>query len=34
MLTIPTSMAYGKDAATQGKPAGTLVFIVELDKVS
>lgn len=33
LLSIPTDMAYGKDAATQGKPAGPLVFIVELQEV-
>lgn len=33
LLSIPTDMAYGKDAAAQGKPAGPLVFIVELQEV-
>jgi hypothetical protein len=33
MLTIPTDMAYGPDAASQGRPAGTLVFFVELKEV-
>lgn len=30
MLTIPTSLAYGDSAASQGKPAGTLVFVVKI----
>lgn len=33
LLSIPTEMAYGKDAAAQGSPAGPLVFIVELKEV-
>ncbi|WP_183512791.1 FKBP-type peptidyl-prolyl cis-trans isomerase [Paeniglutamicibacter cryotolerans] len=33
LLSIPTDMAYGKDAAAMGKPAGPLVFIVELQEV-
>ena len=33
MLTIPSDLAYGPDAAAQGRPAGTLVFFVELKEV-
>lgn len=33
MLSIPTDMAYGSDAEAQGRPAGPLVFIVELEEV-
>ncbi|GAA5229034.1 FKBP-type peptidyl-prolyl cis-trans isomerase [Paeniglutamicibacter antarcticus] len=33
MLTIPTDLAYGPDAAAQNKPAGPLVFFVELKEV-
>ena len=33
MLTIPTDLAYGPDAASQGMPAGPLVFFVELKEV-
>ncbi|RAX47941.1 peptidylprolyl isomerase [Arthrobacter sp. AQ5-05] len=33
MLTIPTDLAYGPDAAAQGAPEGTLVFFVELKEV-
>jgi hypothetical protein len=33
MLTIPTDLAYGPDAASQGSPAGPLVFFVELKDV-
>ena len=32
-LTIPTDKAYGADAAAQGRPAGPLVFIIELKDV-
>ncbi|MHA7269078.1 FKBP-type peptidyl-prolyl cis-trans isomerase [Arthrobacter sp. HLT1-20] len=31
LLTIPTSLAYGEEAAAQGKPAGTLVFVVKIE---
>lgn len=34
LLTIPTDLAYGENAEAQGRPAGPLVFYVELDKVS
>nr|WP_218648824.1 FKBP-type peptidyl-prolyl cis-trans isomerase [Paenarthrobacter nitroguajacolicus] len=30
LLTIPTDLAYGPNAAAQGKPAGPLVFVVEI----
>jgi peptidylprolyl isomerase len=30
LLTIPTDLAYGKNAAAEGKPAGPLVFVVEI----
>ncbi|MFW0774808.1 FKBP-type peptidyl-prolyl cis-trans isomerase [Paenarthrobacter nitroguajacolicus] len=30
LLTIPTDLAYGANAAAQGKPAGPLVFVVEI----
>ncbi|MEO5994568.1 MAG: FKBP-type peptidyl-prolyl cis-trans isomerase [Arthrobacter sp.] len=30
LLTIPEDLAYGKTAAAQGKPAGPLVFVVEI----
>lgn len=30
LLTIPTDLAYGASAASQGKPAGPLVFVVEI----
>jgi peptidylprolyl isomerase len=30
LLTIPSSLAYGDSAAAQGKPAGPLVFVVEI----
>ncbi|MEW1782360.1 FKBP-type peptidyl-prolyl cis-trans isomerase [Arthrobacter sp. NPDC080086] len=30
LLTIPSDLAYGADAAAQGKPAGPLVFVVEI----
>lgn len=30
LLTIPTDLAYGPSAASQGKPAGPLVFVVEI----
>ncbi|NHW46241.1 peptidylprolyl isomerase [Paenarthrobacter sp. MSM-2-10-13] len=30
LLTIPTDLAYGASAAAQGKPAGPLVFVVEI----
>ncbi|WP_307579824.1 FKBP-type peptidyl-prolyl cis-trans isomerase [Paeniglutamicibacter psychrophenolicus] len=33
MLTIPTDLAYGPDAASQGAPEGPLVFFVELKEV-
>lgn len=33
MLSIPTDLAYGPDAAAQGGPAGPLVFFVELKEV-
>lgn len=33
MLTIPSDLAYGADAASQGRPAGPLVFFVELKEV-
>lgn len=33
MLTIPADLAYGPDAASLGRPAGTLVFFVELKEV-
>lgn len=32
-LTIPTAQAYGPTAAESGKPAGPLMFIVELKEV-
>ncbi len=32
-LMIPSEMAYGKDAAAQGRPAGPLAFIVEIKAV-
>lgn len=32
-LSIPTSMAYGENAAQSGQPAGPLMFIVELKEV-
>lgn len=32
-LMIPTDMAYGKDAAASGRPAGPLAFIVEIKSV-
>ena len=31
LLTIPASMAYGENAAAQGKPAGPLVFVVKIE---
>ncbi len=31
LLTIPSSLAYGEDAAAQGKPAGPLVFVVKIE---
>jgi peptidylprolyl isomerase len=30
LLVIPSDLAYGPDAEAQGKPAGTLVFVVDL----
>ncbi|MHA7304166.1 FKBP-type peptidyl-prolyl cis-trans isomerase [Arthrobacter sp. TMN-49] len=30
-LTIPASLAYGDQAAAQGKPVGTLVFVVKIE---
>jgi peptidylprolyl isomerase len=30
LLTIPSALAYGDAAAAQGKPAGPLVFVVEI----
>ncbi|MBB6172047.1 peptidylprolyl isomerase [Nocardiopsis mwathae] len=30
MLVIPEDLAYGKDAAQTGSPAGTLVFVVDI----
>lgn len=30
LLVIPAEMAYGPNAAAQGRPAGTLVFVVDL----
>lgn len=33
ILSIPADLAYGADAASQGRPAGTLVFFVELKEV-
>ena len=32
-LIIPTDLAYGASAASQGRPAGPLMFIVELTSV-
>lgn len=32
-LMIPTDLAYGADAASQGRPAGPLFFIVEVKSV-
>jgi len=32
-LTIPTAQAYGESAAQSGKPAGPLMFIIELKEV-
>lgn len=32
-LTIPTAMAYGDKAAEQGRPAGPLVFIVQVTEI-
>jgi FKBP-type peptidyl-prolyl cis-trans isomerase len=32
-LSIPTDLAYGADAAAQGKPAGPLVFIIQVTAV-
>ncbi len=32
-LWIPSEMAYGKDAAAQGRPAGPLLFVVEIKSV-
>lgn len=32
-LMIPTDLAYGPDAATQGRPAGPLFFIVEVKSI-
>ncbi|GHD12731.1 FKBP-type peptidyl-prolyl cis-trans isomerase [Zhihengliuella salsuginis] len=29
-LTIPADLAYGEEAEAQGRPAGTLVFVVEI----
>ncbi|MGO3151461.1 MAG: FKBP-type peptidyl-prolyl cis-trans isomerase [Galactobacter sp.] len=34
VLSIPTDLAYGENAEASGSPAGPLVFVVELDKVS
>ncbi|MGA7206947.1 MAG: FKBP-type peptidyl-prolyl cis-trans isomerase [Specibacter sp.] len=31
LMTIPTSLAYGDSAASQGKPVGTLVFVVKIE---
>ncbi|MFQ4148827.1 FKBP-type peptidyl-prolyl cis-trans isomerase [Arthrobacter sp. LAPM80] len=31
LLTIPSSLAYGPDAAAQGKPDGPLVFVVKIE---
>jgi peptidylprolyl isomerase len=30
LLVVPSDMAYGDDAAASGRPAGTLVFVVDL----
>ncbi|WP_326967700.1 FKBP-type peptidyl-prolyl cis-trans isomerase [Arthrobacter sp. CG_A4] len=30
LLTIPEDLAYGTNAAAQGKPAGALVFVIEI----
>lgn len=32
-LTIPSAMAYGDQAAAQGRPAGPLVFIVQVTEI-
>ena len=32
-IVIPTELAYGADAASQGRPAGPLAFIVEIKAV-
>lgn len=32
-LTIPTAQAYGESAAQSGKPAGPLMFIIDLKEV-
>lgn len=31
LLSIPTDLAYGETAASQGKPAGPLVFVVKIE---
>jgi FKBP-type peptidyl-prolyl cis-trans isomerase len=33
-LSIPTELAYGENAAADGKPAGTLVFVVKIESKS
>jgi FKBP-type peptidyl-prolyl cis-trans isomerase len=33
LLEIPTELAYGADAAAQGRPAGPLKFLVEIKEV-
>lgn len=33
-LTIPAELAYGENAAAEGKPAGTLVFVVKIEAKS
>lgn len=33
LLTIPTSLAYGENAAAQKMPAGTLVFVVKIEAI-
>ena len=32
-ITIPTAKAYGEDAASQGRPAGPLQFVVEVKEI-